>query len=73
MRYLGADTIENYSITHFIEHFPNKKGEGIILIPRDNHLKWIIGVNRVPFLDSVGAIYTTSSYELFEMDEWLFL
>lgn len=68
MKYLESNTIENYNITHHIERFTCRKGEVILLLPRNKSLNTLIGVNRVPFLEFMSIPYSVTSYDFFECD-----
>lgn len=71
MKYLGVDTLVNYTPTYFVRRFPNIEGEPIILVPKNGCGAILLGVNRVPYLAFVKATFTVTTYELFETD-WTF-
>lgn len=68
VKYLGFDTLDNYINTHYVERFPNRESEAIILIPKNNGRTILLGVNRNPYLLFIGAVSTINMYELFETD-----
>ena len=71
MKYLGFDTLVNYTPTYFVRRFPYTEGEAIILVPKNGSGAILLGVNRVPYLAFVKATFTVTTYELFETD-WTF-
>ena len=68
MKFLESNTIENFNITHHIEHFPYRNGEVILLLPYNKGLDILVGVNRIPFLNFMSIPYSVTSYEFFECD-----
>lgn len=68
MRYIEYNTIENYLVTHHVEHIGHKTGEVILLLPYSADSKILVGINRIPFLRFMHIPYTVTSYEFFEYD-----